>query len=177
MPTSAKSGVLKETTSQETTSIKETLKKIDSLSAKEIPITENNNSPIAEIAEPKENAEISTVFLQECYAIFVENIKGDHPRLYSALKLITPELIDKTKISIHFQNNAQLEEFRLKVKPGLYSYLWSALNTEIEILDEIAEIEKLEKPLLYNDNDKLQHMIQKNPALQQLKSKFNLDFE
>lgn len=167
----------KQPAAQKITSLKETLKKIDSLGTREKEINISDKEPKTESTDDFTNTETTNDQLQIQYNLFVERLKGEHPRLYSALKLITPQLLNNKDVLISFQNNTLLDEFRLKIKPSLFSYLRSNFNNSIEIIDEIATIENIEKPLLYSDNEKLQHMIQKNPALLILKSKFNLDFE
>ncbi|MBN2484389.1 MAG: hypothetical protein JXB34_00300 [Bacteroidales bacterium] len=122
------------------------------------------------------NVNINTV--RENYSQYVEKLKGEQPRMYSALKLIVPQLNEDTGLTFYFQNNSLLDEYKLRVKPSLLSHLRTALNNEmLEISEVVADAEHIEKPRLFSDNEKLQHMIEKNPALQKLKTRFNLDFD
>jgi hypothetical protein len=98
--------------------------------------------------------------------------------MYSAMRAITPTKAGDTKIEVVFQNNSQLEEYQLRLKPLLVSEFKEAFNNHyIEISDCIADAEKLQKPGLLSDKEKLEKMIEKNPSLLQLKNKFKLDFE
>jgi DNA polymerase III subunit gamma/tau len=98
--------------------------------------------------------------------------------MYSALKSMQPQLLDNYNVEINFQNNALLEEFHLRLKPLLQTELRKALNNEyIEIIEKITETEKLDRPKLLSEKEKLEQMIEKNPAILHLKNKFKLDFE
>jgi hypothetical protein len=60
-----------------------------------------------------------------------------------------------------------------RVKPGLLSFLREVLNNSvIEIKENLAEIENVEKPTLVSDNERLKNMTDKNPALLIIKNKF-----
>ena len=116
--------------------------------------------------------------MQVQFATYIEKLKGEQTRMYSALKIIIPRFNEGQIIALNFQTNGLIEEFKLRVKPPLLSYLRKNLNNDlIEINEILTEVDELEKPKLYSDNERLQHMIEKNPALQKLKSKFNLDFD
>jgi DNA polymerase-3 subunit gamma/tau len=114
--------------------------------------------------------------LQIQYSTFIEKLKGEQPRFYSALKLMSPKLIEN-QVVLTFQNRTLLDEYKMRVRPALISFLRSAfLNDMLEIIEVVAE-SAIEKSKLYSDSEKLQYMINKNPALQKLKTKFNLDFD
>jgi hypothetical protein len=108
----------------------------------------------------------------------VERLKKKEVRMYAALKSIKPILLENDTIELSFQNNAQLEEYQIRYKPQLTSEFQNALNNEyIELTERVIESEKLEKPTLLSDKEKLQQMVEKNPSLQNLMKKFKLDFE
>lgn len=80
----------------------------------------------------------------------------------------------ETQFVLKIGNSVQEEEIR-QVKPELVSWLRRELrNSKIEL---ITKLEKIETDKVYfNDSEKLQMLIQKNPALNDLRQKFNLDF-
>ena len=98
---------------------------------------------------------------------------NDRPNLKATLSK-TPEVFDGHKLSLKVDNSVQLEEIS-KIKPDLVSWLRKELrNTNIELITEIEVQESSYKP--YSESEKLAEMVKKNPALAQLKQKFNLDF-
>lgn len=112
------------------------------------------------------------------FSVFLDKIKKKQPRLYAAMKNQEVKLNEQKQVMLFFQNNAQLEDFKLRLKPSLVSHLCEAIGiSSIEIIDGMMDAEKLEKPKLFNDNEKFKAMSEKNPALLKLKSLFNLDFD
>lgn len=90
----------------------------------------------------------------------------------------TPVLNNNGSIELFFQNHAQLEEFKNRLKPSLTSHIRNAIGVnEVEITEQVLDAEKLAKPTLYSDNDRFKKLSEKNPALLKLKNLFNLDFE
>jgi hypothetical protein len=66
----------------------------------------------------------------------------------------------------------------MRIKQALVSHLRSIPDCELlEVKEKVVESEQMEKPTIYSDHEKLQHMIEKNPSLQNLKNLFNLDFD
>ena len=103
---------------------------------------------------------------------FVEKM-ADRPSLCSALSNV-PELTDGNKLLLRIGNSVQEEDIRL-IKPELISWLRMALrNSGIELITKIGKIES--GRTMFSDSEKLQMMMQKNPDLNELKQKFNLDF-
>ena len=98
---------------------------------------------------------------------------ADRPSLRSALSDV-PELTNGNKLLLTIGNSVQEEDIRL-IKPELISWLRQILrNAGIELITQIGKIES--GRTIFSDSEKLQMMIQKNPDLNVLKQKFNLDF-
>ncbi len=98
---------------------------------------------------------------------------SDRPHLISTLSAV-PEIQEGNKLLVKIGNSVQEEEIRL-IKPDLVSWLRRELrNSEIEIVTRFEKIEV--ERVHFNDSEKLQMMIQKNPELYELKKRFNLDF-
>jgi len=98
---------------------------------------------------------------------------ADRPNMCSTLSMV-PELTEGNKLLLKIGNSVQEEDVRLE-KINLLSWLRKELrNSHIEL---VTQIEKLEtERIFYSDSEKLQIMMQKNPELNDLKQKFNLDF-
>ncbi len=98
---------------------------------------------------------------------------SDRPNLLATLSN-TPDLLDGNKLLLKIGNSVQEEEVRL-IKPDLIGFLKRELrNSDIELTTSIERIET--ERTHFNDSEKLQILIQKNPELMELKQKFNLDF-
>jgi len=164
---------------EKTPSLKDTLDKINSIGKEEkSDKIELKDSPAVTYNKEETVVSISNSDLHLQYTAFIDRLKGEQPRLYSAFKLMVPQISDNKIITLNFQNNTILEEYKMRVKPSLLSFLREKLNNNfLDINEVVSEIENLEKPKLYSDSEKLQYMIEKNPALLKLKTKFNLDFD
>lgn len=110
--------------------------------------------------------------LAEAWNKFLDTI-SDRPNLKSTLSIV-PEM-NNTSLLLRIGNSVQEEDIRL-IKPELVSWLRKELkNSEIELITRIERIES--DRVLFSDSEKLKIMIQKNPELQELKQRFNLDFK
>ncbi len=98
---------------------------------------------------------------------------ADRPNMCSTLSIV-PELTVGNKLILKIGNSVQEEDVRLE-KIKLLSWLRKELrNSDIELITQIGKIES--ERVFYSDSEKLQIMMQKNPELNDLKQKFNLDF-
>ena len=110
--------------------------------------------------------------LAEKWKEFKEKM-ADRPSLCSALSNV-PEIIEGNKLLLKIGNSVQEEDIRL-IKPELISWLRKVLrNAGIELTTGIGKIES--ERMIFSDSEKLQMMMKKNPQLNDLKQKFNLDF-
>jgi DNA polymerase III subunit gamma/tau len=117
-------------------------------------------------------------FTNDAFAIawieFIENLKGDSPRIVSMFKSIKPEMEDEHTIKIHLSNAAQKDLFVLNYKPKLLSFLENKFvisELDIETAVDLSETDEL----LYTDEQKYNYLQQKYPALKDFKKTFNLD--
>jgi hypothetical protein len=98
---------------------------------------------------------------------------SDRPNLVSTLSNV-PELTNGNKLLLKIGNSVQEEDVR-QIKPELINFLRKELrNSGIELATSIEKIES--ERTHFNDSEKLQILMQKNPELFELKQKFNLDF-
>ena len=99
---------------------------------------------------------------------------ADRPNLQSTLSDV-PEIEENNRLVLKIANSVQ-DSLINQIKPELVSFLRRELkNSKIQLLTRIEETSK--EKLIYSDSEKYAEMIKKNPELDLLKQKFNLDFE
>ena len=163
-----------------TLSIKETLKTLGNLPE------ENNESDDVVEADDIKAAEVDKISAKEIdveavlgiWDKFVETLKKNKPRMYSALRNLKPEFSEDNTITIYFRNNAQVADFKENIKPQLTAFIKDKLDFEEFSIEAGIFQEEIEpKAKFLTEKDRLKHMTAKNRALQKLKQEFNLDFE
>jgi len=105
---------------------------------------------------------------------FVENLKGEGPRIISMFKSIKPEMENERTIKIHLSNAAQRDIFIQNYKPKLVSFLENRFiisDIEIETAIDLSETNEI----LYTDEQKYNYLQSKYPVLKDFKKTFNLD--
>lgn len=159
-----------------TPSLKDTLSKISQIGKEESQANSKVDLHNSDTGLPR-NA-ISKENIDERWGLFVDSIRNKDQRMHAALKSIVPEWEEPERIVLKFQNNALLSEFQTRLKPALLRYFKENLQNEFITIGEfVVEAEKMEKPNFLSEGEKLLKMIEKNPALQELKTKFKLDFD
>lgn len=112
----------------------------------------------------------------KCLSDFAVKLKAEGKK--NALTIFTsnaPKLIAPNSYEVIVENKVQENLFRDE-RPNLLNFLRSNLkNFGIEVSARIDEKEVVKRP--YTAIEKFQHMASKNPALVDLKNKFNLDFD
>ncbi|WP_259070946.1 DNA polymerase III subunit gamma/tau [Mucilaginibacter sp. X4EP1] len=112
----------------------------------------------------------------KCLSDFAVKLKAEGKK--NALTIFTsnaPKLIAPNNYEVIVENKVQENLFRDE-RPNLLNFLRSNLkNFGIEVSARIDEKEVVKRP--YTAVEKFQHMATKNPALSDLKNKFNLDFD
>jgi DNA polymerase-3 subunit gamma/tau len=114
-------------------------------------------------------------FLQ-CWSDFAAGLKKDGKK--NALTIFIsspPKLIAANNYEVIVENKVQENYFRDE-RPNLLNFLRLTLrNFDIEVSVRIDEKAVVKRP--YTAAEKFQHMAAKNPALVELKNKFNLDLD
>jgi hypothetical protein len=86
-----------------------------------------------------------------------------------------PGLTDDFKLVLDIENTVQ-DDLINSVKPELVSWLRKELkNSKIQLFTNINQ--EARDKIIYTDSEKYEEMIKKNPAIDQLRQKFKLDFE
>jgi len=115
--------------------------------------------------------------VQRVWNEYAASIEKSQPRIYTTLKQHSPSLTARGVIRVQLNTNAQRENFVHRIKPGLVKYMREHLaDMEYVFETNLIENETTVKKV-YTDQDKLDYLIDKNPDLEKLKSRFNLDFD
>lgn len=110
--------------------------------------------------------------LEKIWPAFAEKYT-DQVHLYNTLSNV-PELLDHYRVRIVVENSVEQEKIR-QIKPEIIGYLRRTLkNSKVDVRVDLVKAQKGTK--LLTDEQKMQAMIKKNPALLLMKNKFNLDF-
>jgi DNA polymerase-3 subunit gamma/tau len=107
---------------------------------------------------------------------FANRLKADGKKnLLTIFISNPPKLVAPNAYELIVENKVQENLFRDE-RPNLLNFLRTTLrNFDIEVSVRIDEIAVVKRP--YTAAEKFQHMAAKNPALIDLKNKFNLDFD
>ncbi len=107
---------------------------------------------------------------------FAARLKSDGKKNALTIFISTPpKLIAPNSFEVIVENKMQETTFR-EERPNLLNHLRTTLrNFDIEVSVRIDEKAVIKRP--YTAAEKFQHMAAKNPALVDLKNKFNLDFD
>ena len=136
---------------------------------------ETDNGQDGETMQRK--SEFTLEQLHQCWLEYAETVRKDKPRMYTFLKNHLPEMRDEFQLIVSFNNSTQLDEFILEIKKELTDYLSKMLDNNVfMIIPELPE-EISGGKQLYTQEDKYKYLRKKNPAIDQLKKDFNLDFE
>jgi DNA polymerase-3 subunit gamma/tau len=105
---------------------------------------------------------------------YAEDIKKTGKiNLYTIMNTNAPTVLDDFKIDLVIENRIQ-EELLMIEKIDLLNFLRVSLeNFGIDIITRQSE--QTDKKKLYTSQEKYQHMVAKNPKLEEFRRKFNLD--
>ncbi len=108
---------------------------------------------------------------------YASSIEKSKPRIFSTLKYNRPVVKADGTVMVLLNSEAQRDNFLKNIRSQLVSYIQKATGVEmLEIMAEVAEVEQNGKKI-YTEQDKLDFLMNKNPELGHLKSRFNLDFD
>ncbi|MDP9081878.1 MAG: DNA polymerase III subunit gamma/tau [Bacteroidota bacterium] len=114
--------------------------------------------------------------LLKCWSDYAAMMKADGKKnLLTIFTINPPKMLGPNVYEVIVENKVQENLFRDE-RPNLLNYLRTTLkNFDIEVNVRIDEVAVVKRP--YTASEKFQHMAAKNPALAELKAKFNLDFD
>jgi len=114
--------------------------------------------------------------LMEKWLRFAEMMRKEKPRMATTLKASNPVIKDDFAIEIEMSNKVQEDDFNLMIKTDLANFLRQELkNDNLKIVTFVPETNK--EKSLYTDEDKYKYLSEKNPNINKLKQRLNLDFE
>jgi DNA polymerase-3 subunit gamma/tau len=128
---------------------------------------------VAEKSGPLETKAFTEAELLGVWKEYAEEIKEKDLDIYTTLTRHSPKLIDKSTINLKLDNKAQEHEIT-DIKVDLLGFIRHRLNNyEVDLKTYIEK--GSEEKGLYTSADKFKKMAQKNPALEELKKKLDLD--
>jgi DNA polymerase-3 subunit gamma/tau len=112
--------------------------------------------------------------LADAWQEFINDLKGEGPRIISMFKSVKPDLEEDNTIKIHLTNAAQKDIFIQNYKQKLSGFLHSRFRVnelEIETSVDLSE----DNEILYTDEQKYNYLQSKYPDLKEFRKAFNLD--
>ncbi|MBU1373639.1 MAG: DNA polymerase III subunit gamma/tau [Bacteroidetes bacterium] len=149
-----------------------------------IPNLKDPNSIKSEEKKNEEKVELTghekTPFTQEEFIkVWVDysvKVKGEHKmKLVALMENYTPILKDDFKIELSVDSKLLVEELQNE-KIDLMNFLKTMLKNFSITLDTVIT-EAIEGKKLYTSKDKYQHMLEKNPKLEEFRKAFNLELD
>ena len=156
-------------------SIKDSLKGTSS-----VKVPEDKPAPVAEQVEQKDEEKPKPTdpdALMRVWNDYAASMEKRKPRIYSTLINNRPVVRSDGAVMVLLNSEAQRDNFIKNIKSDLLEYIRGATGlSKVEILTEVSVNEQIEKKI-YTEQDKLEFLVNKNPELGKLKSRFNLDFD
>ena len=120
--------------------------------------------------------EFSSDSMLKFWNTYAEKIKKEGKiNIFTIMTANPPVLLDNFLIELLIENKIQ-EDLLNSEKVDLLNYLRVELkNFSIDL--QTRHMEQTQKKRLYTSSDKYQHMLEKNPNLEELKRRFNLDLD
>ncbi len=126
--------------------------------------------------QEKQIEDFSREELLEKWLSFAEMMRKEKPRMATTLKAGNPVIKDDFVIEIEMSNKVQEDDFNHMIKADLANFLRKELkNDNLKIVTFVPETSK--EKALYTDEDKYKYLSEKNPNINKLKQRLNLDFE
>jgi len=149
---------------------------IKNLMAEAMPSAGTVAEPSETISKPVPDSEFTPEELLDSWNSFAQSVKEESPRISITLSSITPGILPDKSIELKLDNSALKETFDHNYKSKLENHLRETLrNAAIRITTVVESTERGD--ILYSVDQKFNHLVNKNPALKDLKKTFNLDFE
>ncbi len=154
---------------------KEIPKLKDALNGKIIPSKQQENESVNDKEadfEAKRKKEFTQTDLKKVWLDFAGQFKN-RPRYLNMLKSHIPVLKEKNNLILKVNNRIQLQDLESKQREIL-NYLKDKLENDSLTLELSIDKDSPQKRL-YTDRDKYNYLTQKNPKLEELRNKFDLD--
>ena len=140
-------------------------------------LSEKDDNKIQQNSSGSSEVILSQEILLSKWSEFIKKLEEDKDtNLMIALSNFTPKLKDNHNIEVYVSNTSQ-KEIAISRLNFIKTYLSERLNNDkIQINFEVSELdEKNKKP--YTNSEKFKEMVNQNPNLEELRSKFDLDYD
>jgi DNA polymerase-3 subunit gamma/tau len=130
----------------------------------------------AEYLSGESKLEFSSDSMLKFWNSYAEKIKKEGKiNIFTIMTANPPVLLDNFLIELLIENKIQ-EDLLSSEKVDLLNYLRVEMkNFSIDL--QTRHMEQTQKKRLYTSSDKYQHMLEKNPNLEEFKRRFNLDLD
>ena len=128
------------------------------------------------VTDTPQNNEFTEEELKNAWLLFAEKIKDESPRIYNSLVAVTPETGTDKSVRLRLDNMSLKETFDHNFKSRMEHHLKTVLKNSSVTIDTIVESTE-RSDILYTDEQKLNFITSKSPAVKELRKTFNLDFE
>lgn len=148
----------------------------DLLAGEEMPSNSKQQEKTNNVPEIKNRAELTPASFIEAWKEFTAQLDGEGTRIVSMFKTMKPEFENENMITIHLTNADQKDTFVLNYKQRLLNFLERSFiikDFEIETVVDFTPT----NDVLYTDEQKSNHLLNKYPALREMKKTFNLDIQ
>jgi DNA polymerase-3 subunit gamma/tau len=114
--------------------------------------------------------------LLKCWNDYASKIKNEGKiNIFTIMTSYPPRLLSDYIIELDIENKLQEDLLQIE-KVELLNFLRTELkNFSIDLQTRI--LEQIQKKRLYTSNEKYQHMLEKNPNLEEFRKRFNLDLD
>ncbi|SDM42586.1 DNA polymerase-3 subunit gamma/tau [Daejeonella rubra] len=130
----------------------------------------------AEYLSGESKAEFNSDTMLKFWNAYAEKIKKEGKiNIFTIMTANPPVLLDNFLIELVIENKIQ-EDLLSSEKVDLLNYLRVELkNFSVDL--KTRQMEQTQKRRLYTSSEKYQHMLEKNPNLEEFKRRFNLDLD
>lgn len=121
------------------------------------------------------NTPLNASALKDAWEALRASVTGDQVSLKQCIKTNLPEVLSDNELSYTVSNNFQADH----LKDNLYvivPFLQEQLkNSNLQMTIKVSE--KAESTVVFTSNDKFKLMLEKNPALEQLRKRLDLELD
>ncbi len=160
-------------------SIKDALGKVKSKEP-EIQEEEEADYTIDDTEQPEDftEQEITPALLSLSWNSFADKIRENRPRMAVTLKSVKPVIENRNLIKVEMNNRSQLDDFNSTTRAELEKFLrMETRNPGISIEAVLLEKDEDQQVKLYTSEEKFRYLSKKNPGLESLRQKLNLELE
>ncbi|MEZ5000846.1 MAG: hypothetical protein R2727_09510 [Bacteroidales bacterium] len=137
----------------------------------------NSDSVMEDSSEPEVNeTPFNQDMLIKCWKSFGENSPQGSKRMSGIIKGNEPRLKEGFTVELELSTDAQKEYFDSTYKAEVVNHLKSELKNDL-ITFETVVAEQPDNHTPYTEEEKYQHLLKKNPNLDNLKNNIRLEFD